>query len=101
MEQHCNAPSHSTMFSCDVCKRTFGSKQAVAQHRKSQPHAKMLARAKSEAGGSNTEDEDSDDNYDEDAWADHSRAGWDDDQDWGLCDKDCGWCGHCADGVDY
>ncbi|CZT43994.1 uncharacterized protein RSE6_04112 [Rhynchosporium secalis] len=21
--------------------------------------------------------------------------------DWGLCDKDCGWCGHCADGVDY
>jgi hypothetical protein len=25
----------------------------------------------------------------------------DDDQDWALCDKDCGWCGHCADGVDY
>jgi hypothetical protein len=23
-----------------------------------------------------------------------------DDEDWGLCDKDCGWCGHCADGVD-
>ena len=21
------------------------------------------------------------------------------DQDWALCDKDCGWCGHCADGV--
>ncbi|KAB2576701.1 hypothetical protein DBV05_g4761 [Lasiodiplodia theobromae] len=20
--------------------------------------------------------------------------------DWGLCDKDCGWCGHCMDGVD-
>ncbi|KAL9037571.1 MAG: hypothetical protein Q9214_005643 [Letrouitia sp. 1 TL-2023] len=19
---------------------------------------------------------------------------------WGLCDKDCGWCGHCMDGVD-
>ncbi|CVK99389.1 uncharacterized protein FMAN_02231 [Fusarium mangiferae] len=24
-----------------------------------------------------------------------------DDEDWSLCDKDCGWCGHCADGVDF
>jgi hypothetical protein len=23
------------------------------------------------------------------------------DQDWMLCDKDCGWCGHCADGFSY
>ncbi|SCN68055.1 uncharacterized protein FFB20_02868 [Fusarium fujikuroi] len=23
-----------------------------------------------------------------------------DDEDWSLCYKDCGWCGHCADGVD-
>jgi len=23
------------------------------------------------------------------------------DQDWALCDKDCGWCGHCTDGVWY
>lgn len=23
------------------------------------------------------------------------------DQDWALCDKDCGWCGHCADGASY
>lgn len=22
------------------------------------------------------------------------------DLDWGLCDKECGWCGHCMDGVD-
>jgi hypothetical protein len=22
------------------------------------------------------------------------------DQNWGLCDKDCGWCGHCTEGVD-
>ena len=20
---------------------------------------------------------------------------------WGLCDKDCGWCGHCADGANF
>jgi hypothetical protein len=23
------------------------------------------------------------------------------DEDWALCDKDCGWCGHCADGYMY
>lgn len=49
-------------------------------------------------------DTDSDDEYsDEGAWAqEHVRTVWDDDdQDWALCDKDCGWCGHCADGVDY
>ncbi|RBQ74816.1 hypothetical protein FVER14953_20299 [Fusarium verticillioides] len=24
-----------------------------------------------------------------------------DDEDWSLCDKDCAWCGHCADGVGF
>jgi len=23
------------------------------------------------------------------------------DQDWALCDKDYGWCGHCAEGASY
>lgn len=23
------------------------------------------------------------------------------DEDWALCDKDCGWCGHCSEGVSY
>ena len=32
---------------------------------------------------------------------DHPGAVWDEDQKWTLCDTDCGWCGHCADGVDY
>jgi len=49
-------------------------------------------------------DIDSEDEYsDEGAWAhEHTRMVWDDDdQDWALCDEDCGWCGHCADGIDY
>ena len=25
----------------------------------------------------------------------------DQDQNWGLCDKDCGWCGHCAEAHGY
>ena len=23
------------------------------------------------------------------------------DQDWALCDKDCGWCGQCAESASY
>jgi hypothetical protein len=23
------------------------------------------------------------------------------DEDWALCDKDCGWCGHCAEGASF
>ncbi|KAF2814487.1 uncharacterized protein BDZ99DRAFT_517074 [Mytilinidion resinicola] len=37
------------------------------------------------------------------AWYDRSPSSYDmfdEDQNWGLCDKDCGWCGHCMDGLD-
>lgn len=27
------------------------------------------------------------------------QADWFEEQNWALCDKDCGWCGHCAEGV--
>ncbi|KAF2123216.1 hypothetical protein BDV96DRAFT_481420 [Lophiotrema nucula] len=112
MEQHRDAPSHDTMFSCDVCKRKFGSKQAVAQHKKSQSHARILARAEFTNGyavntapnienvrNNNIEEEYSDGEDSEDLWVDNSFVGWDDDQNWALCDKECGWCGHCADGI--
>lgn len=26
-------------------------------------------------------------------------SGMIEDEDWTLCDKDCGWCGHCADNM--
>ena len=50
MEQHLDGPSHSAMFTCDVCKRSFGSKQAVGQHQKMTSHKQMLARANSVTG---------------------------------------------------
>jgi hypothetical protein len=38
-------------------------------------------------------------------WSEGRGSSWSMDmienQDWALCDKDCGWCGHCAEGVDY
>ena len=30
----------------------------------------------------------------------HDQHGFGDSYDYGLCDKDCGWCGHCMDNVD-
>jgi hypothetical protein len=39
MEQHRDAPSRATMFSCAVCDRKFESRHAVAQHRASRSHA--------------------------------------------------------------
>lgn len=50
MEQHRDAPSHASMFSCEVCQRPFGSRQAVEQHNKTSLHARMLARAKPPVG---------------------------------------------------
>lgn len=38
-------------------------------------------------------------------WMTYSETGYTmdmmQDQDWALCDKDCGWCGHCAESYDY
>jgi hypothetical protein len=42
MEQHRDAPSHDTMFTCAACNRTFGSQQALAQHESSFTHKIML-----------------------------------------------------------
>lgn len=39
----------------------------------------------------------------EDGWVVDSYSGlvsgMSQNQDWALCDKDCGWCGHCGDGI--
>ena len=50
-----------------------------------------------------TDDGSTDDEYCiEDGTRAYDAQVWQDgDQDWTLCDKDCGWCGHCADSVDY
>ncbi|KAH8707622.1 hypothetical protein GQ44DRAFT_628464 [Phaeosphaeriaceae sp. PMI808] len=113
MEQHRDAPSHDNMFSCDICKRpSLGSKQAVANHNKSPQHVKKLKRAKSlikpvagtlsniprmpELGFLSVQDNTISERDTED-----EQSYEDDDENWALCDKDCGWCGHCIDGIDF
>ncbi|EAT76531.1 hypothetical protein HBI56_231210 [Parastagonospora nodorum] len=124
MEQHRDAPAHMEMFSCAVCTRFFGDRKALAQHEASPPHVKMVAANRSAplvgavqpthppvpAMGENSsdfiafEDEDARDDYEHEfnMRDTHTVSNFsDDDQDWVLCDKDCGWCGHCGDAVDY
>jgi hypothetical protein len=51
MEQHRDATNHSAMFSCNMCKRSFGSKKAMGDHKKkSSLHARMLAQANHAVG---------------------------------------------------
>ncbi|KAH9879754.1 hypothetical protein J1614_001777 [Plenodomus biglobosus] len=56
---------------------------------------------------SGSDDADATSNTDDDdyigghAYAHSYNDGVDSDQDWVVCDKDCGWCGHCGDDVDY
>ncbi|PVI08028.1 hypothetical protein DM02DRAFT_510929 [Periconia macrospinosa] len=125
LRSHQNAPSHATMFGCSLCNRKFGSKQAHRQHMGSESHARKHKETPSSIAPAAkvdtrsrvlgdwqsskectydhdyTSDQYSNDESSREAWLYTSPTDWEDDQDWALCDKECGWCGHCADGVSY
>jgi hypothetical protein len=44
MEQHRDAPGH-IRFNCNMCGKSFESKQAVSDHQKSPKHKSKLSRA--------------------------------------------------------
>lgn len=41
----------------------------------------------------------SNDEVSEGDWLSTDPMGLENNQNWALCDSDCGWCGHCADGI--
>ena len=47
MESHRDSPDHIT-FSCDVCNKSFESKQAIKDHQKSLRHTSAVQRAEKE-----------------------------------------------------
>jgi hypothetical protein len=59
----------------------------------------------SDSGSGSLGFNDTDDTYYSDEggseWKNTYRVEGYEQQDWTLCDSDCAWCGHCADGVDY
>ena len=102
--QHQGSQSHNIMFKCDKCKGLFRSKQALTKHQRAVQHGATLSavapslRARSEVRRSSGAG---------------LMAGWNVNsitgqmmnmqlgEDWALCDKDCGWCGHCAESYGY
>ncbi|OAK96081.1 hypothetical protein IQ06DRAFT_309640 [Phaeosphaeriaceae sp. SRC1lsM3a] len=99
---------------CRKCDRPFCSQKAMESHRDSPAHINFSCDASSTSilthtfgkssfstlsytDGSSTTEVDC--WSDEGAWAYNLHVGQDEDEDWALCDKDCGWCGHCADSV--
>ncbi len=99
--QHRNAPSHSTMFKCDKCGKHFRAKQDLNNHQTALGHTAIRSPVKFVPAG----------------WSKGRNSGptgslkvnsitgqlmnMHFDEDWSLCDKDCGWCGHCAESFGY
>jgi hypothetical protein len=115
LKQHQRAPSHDTMFKCNKCEATFRGQEALEQHRRAKRHGNSKSSAdpiltanpisvkpeesrhQSSSGGTTmmTAVE----------WKVNGNTGqmmnMQLDEDWALCDKDCGWCGHCVESYTY
>lgn len=103
LQHHQNAPSHNTMFKCDKCEKHCRSKQGLNDHQRALGHntatrspVGFIPAGRSKGSGVRL------------------TGGWEVnnnitgqmmnmqlDEDWTVCDKDCGWCGHCAESYDY
>jgi hypothetical protein len=116
---------HAVYFTCAPCEKRFAAKNAFAKHKKRCGAGKVrrhtprvdegmvMARqgGKHEAGPqvqkphgqkSQVQKPQIQKVYQEAYTANCTEANDCDlhDLDWGLCDKDCGWCGHCLDNYD-
>jgi hypothetical protein len=104
LQHHRNAPSHNTMFKCDKRGKHCRSRQGLDDHQRTLGHTATgslvifvptgWSKGTSSRGfglagrlqlNSNT----------------RQLMDMQLDEDWSLCDKDCGWCGHCADTYFY
>jgi hypothetical protein len=92
------------MFKCDTCKGNFRSKQGLSDHQRAVGHVTTGSAIVSpsirgsegrRSGGMGRAG----------GWKINSLTGqmmnMHLDENWALCDKDCGWCGHCAESYVY
>lgn len=101
MLQHQNAPSHNTMFKCDNCGKHFRAKQDRNNHQRVLGHTAVRSPVNFvPAGWSNGRDSGPTGRWKVDGITERLMD-MDLDEDWTLCDKDCGWCGQCAESVVY
>jgi hypothetical protein len=102
--QHQSSPSHDTMFKCDTCKRPFRSNRGLGDHQRAVGHA-VTGPAVASASTIGSEGRMSGGMGAAGSSKINSLTGQmmnvQLDEDWALCDKDCGWCGHCAESYVY
>jgi len=111
LHQHKNSPSHASIFKCSKCNKPFRSKQAVQQHETATGHTRDSHIGASSnvfsspAKKSPTQQRKSSNVKTVERWKVDAETvlmmGMGQHQDWALCDKDCGWCGHCAGKYGY
>ncbi|KAF1951678.1 hypothetical protein CC80DRAFT_495842 [Byssothecium circinans] len=96
-------------YNCLSCPKKFKSRQAVINHCAALKHTHDQPMPLTNSQARNPlwflDDDDNDDGDEVGAYFGRAYAGnfsgyISDEQDWILCDGECGWCGHCADGVD-
>lgn len=110
LQSHQNAPSHNTMFKCEECEKSFRGKEALKDHQKAKEHRNnrpLLGSVVTTLSYSMSSEQLG---YQRRSWgtvAERTHGSklngligqmmnFQLDEDWALCDKDCGWCGHCA-----
>jgi hypothetical protein len=91
------------MFKCNECENPFRSKDALKKHQtvkrhgnnKSHPVNQEPSRYQRRSGARGT--------MTAVGWKSNPNTGqmmnMQLDENWALCDKECGWCGHCADNI--
>ncbi|KAF2867880.1 hypothetical protein BDV95DRAFT_610319 [Massariosphaeria phaeospora] len=97
MSTHTNPAAHtaSTTRATSTANPQTTAPSAMTGNPPKAKHEKKTSDDDDNADEGGDEDEDTDE-YDDALYHNYN----DDDQYWAICDKDCGWCGHCADNLD-
>jgi uncharacterized Zn-finger protein len=96
LQQHLNSPSHASIFRCSTCNQPFRNNHSLQQNQNATAHARNQSTAyQRKAKSAKTAER----------WKLNPETGlmmdMEQPEDWALCDKDCGWCGHCAESYHY
>ena len=86
-------PAPKTNHTCVICTKEFKSGNALMQHTRDS-HTKESTKPRPSTRGS--------ENYSPAGYygsSGYQGSGYSSPKNYGLCDKDCAWCGHCADGI--
>ncbi|CAI6233011.1 unnamed protein product [Periconia digitata] len=107
LKMHTGSDSHAKKQSRSVPSATsVANSNMPANRRRTQPtplaaggNRQISTRNDTDVEQASSESDDASSGSYDGVWMVPGQTILDDDQDWALCDTDCGWCGHCADGM--